>query len=84
MLSSTPFFYVYTLKCNDSTWYTGCTRDLNQRFKRHQDGRVKSTSKRLPVEIVSCTVFKDKYKAFYFEKYLKTGSGRAFLKKHLI
>jgi len=26
--------------------------------------------------------FQDKYKAFAFEKYLKSGSGRAFLKKH--
>jgi len=27
---------------------------------------------------------KDKYKAFKFEKYLKSGSGRAFIKRHLI
>lgn len=26
--------------------------------------------------------FKDKYLAFNFEKYLKSGSGRAFIKKH--
>jgi len=25
----------------------------------------------------------NKYKAFEFEKYLKSGSGRAFIKKHL-
>gem|GEM_PF-5744630 len=25
----------------------------------------------------------DKYKSFEFEKYLKSGSGRAFIKKHL-
>ena len=26
----------------------------------------------------------DKYKAYEFEKYLKSGSGRAFIKKHFI
>ena len=28
--------------------------------------------------------FEDKYTAYNFEKYLKSGSGRAFLKKHLV
>ncbi|TRZ64951.1 MAG: GIY-YIG nuclease family protein, partial [Spirochaetia bacterium] len=28
--------------------------------------------------------FNDKYKAFEFEKYLKSGSGRAFINKHLL
>ena len=51
---------------------------------RHQKGQVPATAPRLPVELISYTAIADKYKAFEFEKYLKSGSGRAFIKKHLI
>jgi predicted GIY-YIG superfamily endonuclease len=74
---------VYILKCNDNTYYTGCSHDLNARLKRHNKGQVTYTSPRLPVRLVHQSVFYDKYKAFEFEKYLKSGSGRAFAKKRL-
>ncbi len=45
-------------------------------------GEVKSTRFKLPVTIVVCTAFCDKYKAYYFEKYLKSGSGRTFSNRH--
>ena len=77
-------YYVYTLKCSDGHLYTGCTGNLGERLNRHKTKQVPSTATRLPVELVSCTIFLDKYKAFNFEKYLKTGSGRAFMKKHLL
>jgi predicted GIY-YIG superfamily endonuclease len=44
---------------------------------------VKYTSSRLPLEIAHQSVFTDKFKAFEFEIYLKSGSGRAFAKKRL-
>jgi predicted GIY-YIG superfamily endonuclease len=77
------FYYVYTLKCKNG-FYTGCTSDLKERITRHQKGQVPATVKRLPAELSAYFAFKDKYVAFEFEKYLKSGSGRAFLKKHLI
>lgn len=83
MLLNTPFCCVYTLKCSDNTYYTGCTRDIVKRLARHQGGRVRSTRYRLPVEVVSCTAFRGRYKAYFFEKHLKEGSGRAFMKKIL-
>jgi hypothetical protein len=45
---------------------------------------VISTKYRLPVEVWTYIVFNDKYKAYKFEKYLKSGSGRAFLNKRLV
>lgn len=45
-------------------------------------GQVSATANRLPVELSFYFAIDDKYKAFEFEKYLKSGSGRAFLKKH--
>ena len=48
------------------------------------NGEINYTSTRLPVEILVTINFTDKYKAYEFEKYLKTGSGKAFLHKRLI
>ena len=73
--------YVYNLKCKDG-FYTGCTNDLIGRFERHKNGHVLATKERRPIELVNYIAFQDKYKAFEFEKYLKSGSGRAFIKKH--
>jgi hypothetical protein len=47
-------------------------------------GNVPSTSDRLPIVLITYIAFTDKYKAFEFEKYLKGGSGRAFLSKRLV
>jgi predicted GIY-YIG superfamily endonuclease len=80
----TNVWTVYILKCSDGTYYVGCTNDLNNRFKMHSRGSVISTKRRLPVEIWTYIVFNDKYKAFNFEKYLKSGSGRAFMNKRFI
>ncbi len=76
-------YHVYILKCCDSTYYTGCTNDINARLIRHNRGEVHYTSSRLPLELMCSVSFKDKYKAFAFEKYLKSGSGKAFAKKRL-
>lgn len=76
-------YYVYSLKCLNS-YYVGCTDNLQERLERHQKGRVLVTVNCLPVELDFYFVIKDKYKAFQFEKYLKSGSGRAFINKHLI
>jgi putative endonuclease len=77
-------YYVYILQCNDASPYTGCTKDLKAGFQRHISGLVPATKPRLPVNLVFYCAFKDKYKAFEFEKYLKSGSGRAFMQKRLI
>lgn len=77
-------WYVYILKSKDNTHYVGCTSNLKQRLDAHENGYVKSTKHKLPIELVVCTAFKNKYKAYYFEKYLKSGSGRAFSKRHFL
>jgi predicted GIY-YIG superfamily endonuclease len=73
--------YVYSLKCKNG-YYVGCTDNLKERIKRHIKGYVPATRDRLPVKLTNYFAFSDKYKAFEFEKYLKSGSGRAFSKKH--
>jgi len=73
---------VYILNCVDRKIYTRCSNDFDDRLIRHQTGKVKFTQSRFPVSVLLTISFYDKYKAFAFEKYLKSGSGRAFSKKH--
>ena len=77
-------WFVYILKCKNGDYYKGCTNDLDNRLAMHQQGKVQSTSENLPVELIIYIAFADKHKAFMFEKYLKSGSGRAFLNKRLV
>ena len=76
-------YYVYKLNCKDG-YYVGCTGDLKDRINRHEKGYVPATRDRLPVKLEAYFAFCDKHKAFEFERYLKSGSGRVFIKKHLI
>ena len=77
-------YFVYILKCNDGKPYVGCTNNLEERLERHKRGYVPATENKLPIELVSYTFFKNKYSAYDFEKYLKSGSGRAFLKRRFL
>jgi len=75
---------VYILICSDHTYYTGCTNNFEDRFIRHQKGRIQYTKSRLPLKLATKIIFMDKYKAYEFEKYLKSGSGIAFRNKRFI
>lgn len=74
-------FYVYILLCNDKRSYVGGTNDLRDRIKRHSLGYINATKKRLPVKLYAYFAFQEEHTAFMFEQYLKSGSGRAFMKK---
>ena len=76
--------FVYILRCSDKNLYTGCTEDLENRLNRHNAGYVPATKLRRPVALVTYVAFTDKYKAYDFERYLKSGSGKAFLKKRFV
>lgn len=82
--SAQHMFYTYILECSDKKTYIGSTNDLKERLYRHQSGYVPATAKRIPVKIVAYFAFSRESVARDFEKYLKSGSGRAFLKKHQI
>jgi putative endonuclease len=79
------YHYVYTLESlsESDEIYTGQTRDLKQRLSLHNSGQVPHTSKFAPWQFRSVTAFRNKERALAFERYLKSGSGRAFLKRHL-
>ncbi len=75
--------YVYLLRSinHPEQKYVGITQDLKKRHADHNSGFSKHTAKYMPWELVTNHAFKDKYKAYAFEKYLKTGSGAAFASK---
>ena len=77
--------YVYILHSADTAerYYVGVTDDLKARLSRHNAGEVAHTAKYVPWTLKTYIAFSDETKAFAFEKYLKSGSGRAFAKRHL-
>ena len=79
-------FYVYVLKSINfpKEHYVGYSEDLKSRVKAHDWGDSKHTSKFRPWKLVCYLGFVDEKSAKEFEYYLKTGSGRAFLKRHLL
>ncbi len=77
-------FYVYVLHSeNDRKLYTGFSRDLKQRIQYHEQGKVTSTKNRRPLKLIY-------YEAYFLEKdaksreiFLKSGSGKKYLKAQL-
>lgn len=79
-------YYTYILinKLSAKT-YIGSTSDLKARVKKHQSGEVRSTKYDYQnYELFWYCAFNSKKSAVQFELYLKSGSGRAFIKKRLI
>jgi predicted GIY-YIG superfamily endonuclease len=77
--------YVYLIrsKSHPEQSYIGITSDLKNRLIVHNGGGSVHTSKFKPWKLVTYVGFSDTSKALEFERYLKTGSGRAFAKKRL-
>lgn len=64
--------------------YIGKTEDLNERVKQHNRGDSAYTKKFLPWVLETYISFSNKQLVDKFEKYLKSGSGHAFLKSKFI
>ena len=76
--------YVYILESLDGEhFYVGITDDVPARLDKHNSGEVPHTSKYRPWRVRTYIPFTDEQLAVDFEKYLKSGSGRAFAKKRL-
>jgi putative endonuclease len=76
--------YILVSKQYPDRIYIGLTENIAQRVIEHNTGRSSYSRKYGPWELVTYTTFSHKKKAIEFEKYLKSGSGFAFLKKHYI
>ena len=77
--------YVYILRCNDDSLYTGWTNNLEKRIKAHSNGKgAKYTKARLPVELVYFEEYENKIEAMrreYAIKQLKRKEKLMLIKK---
>ena len=78
--------YVYILvSLKDLTrYYIGRTENLEARLQQHNRGESGYSKRYAPWRLETYTAFSDLRLADDFERYLKSGSGHAFLKKRLL
>jgi putative endonuclease len=76
--------WVYVLESvsNPQRHYAGVTSDPDERLAWHNADASKHTSKYGPWRLLVAIRFNDESRAREFELYLKSGSGRAFAKRH--
>ncbi len=73
-------FSVYILRSKyDNKRYIGSTKNVTDRLKEHNQGKVKSTRKRRPLILLYQEKYSTKKEAEVRERYLKSGSGREWL-----
>jgi len=75
-------YFVYVIESAEGSRYTGQTPDLERRLKEHNGGNSHSTKHGSSWRIVYHEQFGTRGEAMKREKYLKTGAGRDFLKRH--
>ncbi len=77
-------YFVYRLQSVDfpNQIYTGITSDIDSRLSVHNSGGSVYTAAYKPWLLTFYIAFATKAKAVSFERYLKSGSGRAFATKH--
>ena len=64
--------YVYMVECKHGTYYTGYTNDIDQRIKKHNEGKgAKYLRGRAPVRLVWLKKFVDKSSALRYEIQVK-------------
>jgi len=65
-------FYVYILQCTDGSFYTGYTKDLEERTRQHQNGKgAKYTRSHAPQKIAYVELFGTRSAAMKREREIK-------------
>ncbi|MDQ5890420.1 MAG: putative endonuclease [Candidatus Dependentiae bacterium] len=76
------FVYILESQVYQGRYYVGVTRDVERRLVDHNAGNTSHTKKYRPWSLKNYIAFSSEQAAYAFELYLKTGSGRAFCKRH--
>jgi putative endonuclease len=78
-------FYVYVIQSlNSGIRYTGQTENLTQRIRQHDNGSLgKYTKGKGPWVLIYFEMCITRSEALKREKYLKSGAGRDFIKRHI-
>ena len=74
-------FYVYAISSLAHNYiYVGLTEDVDERIKRHNGGRERTTKFYKPFELIYSEVFETRVEARFREKYWKSGTGKEKLR----
>ena len=84
MLGAKRFVYVLRSIPAPERFYVGLATEVESRLATHNSGGSQHTAPIRPWELVVSIEFTNEPSAIAFEKYLKTGSGRAFAKRHFV
>jgi predicted GIY-YIG superfamily endonuclease len=76
------FVYVLRSQSNPARHYVGATSDVANRLEWHNFGPSGHTREDRPWQPVVVVEFANERTALKFERYLKSGSGRAFAARH--
>ena len=77
-------YYVYVIRSKkDQIFYIGFSKNLKMRVVEHNNGKVESTKRRTPFELVYYEACRNQDDALYREKYLKTTYGHRYLYNRL-
>jgi putative endonuclease len=81
---SEPKRFVYILKslANATQYYTGLTSDPEARLIAHNQGLSPHPAEFRPWRMLVVIAFDEEEPALEFERYLKSGSGREFARRH--
>jgi putative endonuclease len=82
MAGDKRFVYVLRNSDRDPKFCIGLSSDVDARLAAHNIGRCPHTASRRPWRLHVTIEFSDEERALRFERYLKSGSGRAFAKRH--
>lgn len=82
-MSDKLFVYLLRSKSTNRSYF-GLTSDITTRLAAHNAGQNKSTAPFRPWTLVTLVEFSEAGTAARFERFLKSGSGRAFAKQHLL
>ncbi|HEX6981390.1 MAG TPA: GIY-YIG nuclease family protein [Balneolaceae bacterium] len=78
-------WYVYVLKSVEKNWtYVGFSTRLKKRIQEHNAGKNQPTKAYAPFVLKTFVAVDSQEKARELEKYFKTGSGIAWMKKRLL
>jgi predicted GIY-YIG superfamily endonuclease len=76
------FVYILRSESSAARFYVGVTSDPERRLEWHNHGPCGQTTSNRPWSFVVVLEFPVEQQAVRFEKYLKSGSGRAFALRH--
>jgi putative endonuclease len=78
-------YWIYVLESpEDGGWYIGYTKDLKRRLQEHKGGNgCRTTSLKETWTLIYCEGYTCQRDALGREQFLKSGSGRRFLKRQL-